>query len=843
MLVAEPARTRSARAASRLARAGRWWAGRPALSAAVIYAVLSLVFVGQGLLPGRTLSDADMLWSGPPWTASAPPGVRFGGANFELADTTAVFLPFFEYAKRTLPDVPLWNAHIMAGRPFLADAQSAVFSPFTAPAYVLPLWKALAVMAALKLFVAAFGTYLLGRALGMRFAGALLAGIVYAFGTFFVVWLAWPLTSIFALLPWLLLLTEMVVRRPGPLPGAGLAAVVALAFFGGHPETLFHAMVATVAFFAFRVWLSWSRRGRARVALTRPSVAFALALAGGAAIAAVVLVPLIELFVHAADYSHRLERPPGHADARYLGAFFLSDYWGRPTQTSLVRDIVSNRGFYAGGITLMLAATGLLLRPTIMRVAFVAFGALALAVVLGIDPVFSAVTALPGFRTAHNGRLVFLVLFVLALLAGFGLDELARNERPRRRLALTPAAVIFCVPIVWMLVAGAIAPSKLSPALKVAWGFADPPTAPRGQVPDGNTVAIVRLSALLEWLPLATAGLALIAVRLGALRERLRQALPVGVLMGLVIVVLIADLFRANMGFNPAIPIRHAEQPTTPAIRYLQSRTPNRFAVLSRPGIDQPLQPDLSMRYGLYDARGYDYPVERRYDTFWRATAETTGDFLEPTQRAGPTRRALRGLDLLSVTDLLQYPYGASPRLPGLRPEYTGSDAHVYRNLNALPRTFLVARQHTVRSAHAALAASLEPGFDARRVAVTERPVPGLRRDAGATTPDAGTAHLLSYGNERAVATARAKTTSLLVLTDVHFPGWKATVDGQPAAIERVDYLLRGVLVPPGTHRVAFRYEPVSWRIGWILSSLSLVALAGVALVGWRLRPARGPGR
>ena len=74
----------------------------------------------------------------------------------------------------------------MAGRPFLANAQSALFSPFTFPAYVLPLSKALGVMALLKLFVAAFGTYLFARTLGMRFGGALLAGIVFAFGTFFV---------------------------------------------------------------------------------------------------------------------------------------------------------------------------------------------------------------------------------------------------------------------------------------------------------------------------------------------------------------------------------------------------------------------------------------------------------------------------------------------------------------------------------------------------------------------------------------------------------------------------------------------------------------------------------
>jgi hypothetical protein len=294
------------------------------------------------------------------------------------------------------------------------------------------------------------------------------------------------------------------------------------------------------------------------------------------------------------------------------------------------------------------------------------------------------------------------------------------------------------------------------------------------------------------------------------------------------------------MGFNPAIPIDHAEQPVTPSLRYLMAQTPNRFAVLSRPGIDQPLQPDLSMRYGLYDARGYDYPIEKRYDTFWRANVTTTGDFIEPTQRAGATEKALRGLSLLSVSDLLHYPDGEPLRLPGLRLVYRGPDARVYRNERALPRTFLVGRQRTVGSGDAALAAVSEPAFDGRRVAVTERPVAGVPPEAGgkAGTGSAGTARLLSYKDDRVVAQADAKSAGILVLTDVHFPGWKATVDGKPADIERVDYLLRGVAVPPGRHRVEFRYEPLSWRVGWIVSLLALIGLAAVALSGLRRRSA-----
>ena len=53
---------------------------------------------------------------------------------------------------------------------------------------------------------------------------------------------------------------------------------------------------------------------------------------------------------------------------------------------------------------------------------------------------------------------------------------------------------------------------------------------------------------------------------------------------------------------------------------------------------------------------------------------------------------------------------------------------------------------------------------------------------------------------------------------DNWFPGWKAKVDGRDVPIERVDYLFRGVRIGPGAHTVVFRYEPLSWRIGWIVS-------------------------
>ena len=389
-------------------RAWRWWASQPALAAALVYAVLSVVFVGQGLLPDRTLVELGHALEhrrrGP---AASPPGVRSGWARTSSWPTPSQCSSRSSSTRaRVLPRRPAVEpAHHGRAGPFLANAQSAVFSPFTVPAYVLGLWTALAVMAVLKLFVAAFGTYLLGRALGMRFGGALLAGVVFAFGTFFVAWLAWPLTNIFPLIPWLLLLTELLVRRPGPLPAAGLAVLVALQFFGGHPETSFHVMVATIVFFAFR-GAARGRRRPARRDAGAPALAFAARWAagrgarGGHARAAARAASCTRATTRGAS-----DAEPGSSAPDTSGALFLPDYWGRADADPDRCRSCSNRGYYAGGITLMLAAAALILRPTVTARGGRRLRRASLAVVVGVDRRSCVVTALPGFSTAHNGRL------------------------------------------------------------------------------------------------------------------------------------------------------------------------------------------------------------------------------------------------------------------------------------------------------------------------------------------------------------------------------------------------------------------------------------------------------
>lgn len=789
-------------------------ARRPTALAALIYLVLSLAMFAPGLAPGRTLSVSDYLWTATPWDSSRPADVPVLGSNREQTDSVFMFQPFLQHTRAQLPDVPLWNPYAMGGRPFEANSQSAVFSPFSVPAYVLPFWKSLAWMAALHLFVAALGAFLLGRAFGMRFLGALLCGIVFGFSLWSVSWISWTTMGVWAWLPWLCLLSELCLRRPGPLPFAGLATVVGVQFLGGHPSSSFQVMVCVTLFWAVRALTS--RPLRERDLLLR-LLTFGGALAVGTALAAVMLIPFAELLSHSIDIDARTAAASdAHEPARYLLGVFLHDWWGRGSRVPLeFASSLEEHAYYVAALPLMLAASALALAPRRERIVVAAVGVVALAVATGIPPFFDIVKALPGFDAARNGRLAVISVLCAAVLAGWGLDDLTGpglSERARRLVPVV-CGLVLLVPVVW--VARRVELGALGDGLRIAWGFATPK-------PDAGDA--IRMASLLEWVVPAA-----VAVLLVWLRVRGRLGVPA--FAGLALALVVLDLFKAGMGYNPAIPERDAVQPATAAIRYLQQQRPNRFAGLHPEApitLAVPIPPNVAMRYGLYDARGYDFPFEKRYALLWRQVIAQSPDcnYAFCPESAGRSPRALQALGLLGVTDLLQN--RGDPPLRDLQLAYSGPDARVYRNPSALPRAFLVGRQQVVQGADAARDAVTATDFPARTTAVVERPIPGL----GGGSP--GSASIARYEDERVDVDTRATHRSLLVLTDTWFPGWKASVDGHDVPVERVDYLIRGVPVPAGAHRVEFRYEPASWRAGWILSLVALIAILAAALIGWR---------
>ncbi|HTI99395.1 MAG TPA: hypothetical protein VL527_10980 [Dongiaceae bacterium] len=97
------------------------------------------------------------------------------------------------------------------------------------------------------------------------------------------------------------------------------------------------------------------------------------------------------------------------------------------------------------------------------------------------------------------------------------------------------------------------------------------------------------------------------------------------------------------------------------------------------------------------------------------------------------------------------------------------------------------------------------------------------------TNQDAGTVEFTSYAPKDVVLKAQATTPAVLLLNDRYAPNWSVRVDGQPATMLRCNYLMRGVYLQPGTHKVEFIFQP-SMKPMYI--SLTAIALAaGLLLV------------
>jgi uncharacterized membrane protein YfhO len=71
----------------------------------------------------------------------------------------------------------------------------------------------------------------------------------------------------------------------------------------------------------------------------------------------------------------------------------------------------------------------------------------------------------------------------------------------------------------------------------------------------------------------------------------------------------------------------------------------------------------------------------------------------------------------------------------------------------------------------------------------------------------------------------RAKEDALLVLSDTYYPGWKALVNGREQKIYRANYNFRAIPLKAGEYEVKFIYDPITFKIGMLISSITLIGV------------------
>ena len=190
-----------------------------------------------------------------------------------------------------------------------------------------------------------------------------------------------------------------------------------------------------------------------------------------------------------------------------------------------------------------------------------------------------------------------------------------------------------------------------------------------------------------------------------------------------------------------------------------------------------------------------------------------------------PVRWSPNGSCLLNVRYIL-----GSAKDTRENPIFTGHEWKVYEKPSYCPRAWVV-RSVEVEPSHEKLIERIKDGkFDPLRVAMmSERPEVFQENDS----PDTSKVSFQHYEDEGFELTVKAHSAGLLVLSEIYYPGWEATVNGKAAHIYKVDGLLRGIVVSGGENHIVMRYSPLWIRVGSILTAL---AFLGTILLAFLFR-------
>lgn len=720
--------------------------------------------------------------------------------------------PVREFAaawERAGKGVPLWNPYIFGGMPYVASMNGDMFYPTALLRVLLPTDVGMTWGMVIHVFLAGLFMYSFLRAVNLDFMPALIGGLAYMLagniaglvspghdGKLFVA----------ALLPLALLLLHRGMRDGRTWAWPVLSVVVLLAVLSPHPQALQYFLLVAGAYALF-VAFSPSEHGDrlpGRAIATRlglATCAVALGVLGGA----IQYLPLLEYtpwspraggkgWEHAVSYS----MPPEEMVNFYLPQFsgILQRYWGR--------NGIHLHSEYLGAAVLVLLGLAFTGHVDRARRRFVWFwtGALIVSTLWalgGFTPFFHIVYAIvPGTKYFRAPSvMLFVVSFCVALLAAVGAERALKGRVSTR------------YGIVWLGVGLAVALLASTGGLtNLAMSLADPRMADR--VEPNRTDLLIG-----AWRSFVVVA-AMVVLLLALARGRL-SAGKAGWAIALVIALDLWSVERLYWRFSPSASTLYASDP---AIEYLKKLPqPGRVAPLATAPVtgitrDPYLghgdgQADGLMVHRVRSVVGYHGNELGRYE-------ELTGWQIDWPDRVGNT-------NLRRLTNL-RYLYTNSPQsAEGLRlvvgpvRNVAGNTIYLYELPDESPAAWVVPIAVKAPDENV-LPTLLDPRFDVRRAALfaPDANVPSLPVPPALPEPLTIDVRVDRWepGHIALTLDQPAPGNAGLVVSENYYPGWRAAVDGKPASIGRVDYVLMGVALPAGARSVDLTFTSAAYSKG-----------------------------
>jgi hypothetical protein len=759
--------------------------------------------LSSGASPNISINAVDpgRLTAGVP---TMPPPDRFrydGGASAWQLE------PWFTIAvdQWSSGTVPLWTPYQGFGAPLAANFQSAVFDPLLMiPIAVagVPLGQDVAI---LGLFLAGMlAAFAFARVLGMTRLAGLTLGVGFGLNGYFLVASNNGWVRLYAFIPILLLLIELMLRRRQARWFAMTVGAVALSIVGGMPEITFMVLMVAGAYALWRVAIGpriWSRLEALAQLIG--------ALFAGFLLAGPLLLPAAE-YVRLSFNTHG----GGWAAALTYPAW-KAWYIAVPTWGGHPADSPGGVTGWAGTAICALALLGLL-SPTrarrLLAVPMVAILATVVGRAYGLLPLewISSLPILEAIIFDRWGQVP--IAFAFTALAAVAVDAIGRGALSRNRALLGSACLIAALLLGWREITDLAAQT--------------PGISPRRE--------------------LVLAAAAVLAVMIALLLPRTEgwhRSIRIGAVLAVSVVCL--ELVSYAHAAWPIYATRSnalAAPSWMPMVKKVVSTDPEARIF----GLDGRLTPNTAGVFGLQDIGTIEALYPARYFDYVQAFLEPEAVDRFSTWPTFGVRDAVLDpmVGLTGTRWLLQNTGSGLPvgerGTDGDAPVVAGDQFVWVRDLRgALPRAFLVESTTSATGPEHAIAWLKERREDASRpfeprreaVVETEAALP-----VGCEDP--GSAAITAYSPLEVVIEVQSRCPTILILTDLAYPGWDATVDGSPVDIRPANLAFRSVQVPRGRSEAVFRYEPSSFRTGLAVFALGAVAV-GLGTVLIRRRAAR----
>ncbi|MFO7975190.1 MAG: YfhO family protein [Candidatus Hydrogenedentota bacterium] len=736
-------------------------------------------------LQGECTIPGYYLYEHPPWEHYKPPEY-VPVHNHPTKEYLFFFAKLNTLSRQFLQngEWPLWNHLEAGGAPLLANYQSAVFWPFFLFHMVFDMWTAETVKMLLQLWFCGLTAYLCARGLRLSQGPARLFSIALMLGGFCITWFYWPLPAVMGIVPLVFLGAEFLVEQRYKKGFALLLTGATLILLAGHPENAFTASAGIGAYFLIR--MAFVRPTAARFMRSAGLALGAWILALG--VCAIQIVPFFELVLNSVTFhaggGHQISQSAG-LPPQGLVATIVPRFFGHAADGNFWNDNADNSNtlsyIYIGAATFasiaLLAAPGKLSRTRKTQVI-----ALLIPAACGLTMALEACSGILHKVAVWPFWYAAFPLFALPLLGAFGLEHWLSRRRSLKHL-LAPGAIVVVVIV----------------AILALFHFHEP------------VLTMMRLKGYV----LFQIALAITAIA-AALTMAACHFFPRGskcVSWGICVVVSLEMLFAAR-GTLPTTPREHLF-PNTPLTEYLQELPhPTRINEQTA-GVF----PGVFFSY-------YDIEVLNMWDAIspqrcmWEMMFKTGGDNWDNVRSLSSTRYYL-------------FREGAGPRSDNDSPEFcyltTLDGIAVYKDPSAFPRAFLVNRIETLPSIDALFERMREPGFDPLQSVLTDFPVETLSANDSQTAR--GKATILEWGPSTVKISTDSPTEAVLVLLDNYYPGWHALVNGSAAEVFPAYYAFRALRVPAGKSTVEIYYEPLSFKIGMVISVIALLGSALAALI------------